>query len=1049
LAPIALAAALVPALRAQTMEDPDFVVEDLAGNYAQPTCFRFVSPTELLVGEKGGVVWDVRNGLKRATPVIDLQQEILNNGDRGLLSLAIDPNFATNGWLYLLYVVDPNGDGDDSEQESFGRLTRYTTALDASGNLVADPASRVVLIGATWSEGFPSLHLSHAPGDLRFASDGSLFISAGDGAHFDLTDPGGYDPNGFGAGKFDASEDIGAFRAQSLTSLAGKILRVDPATGLGLASNPFFTGSATDHQSRIWAMGLRNPFRISLIPGTGPVDQLYVCNVGWETWESLYHCNGGENFGWPCREGPVDCSSYSTIDPHGECDDPSIFTAPLFTYHHYMYNEQYNPDFVGQCCVGMMVYNGTEYPASYTGRLFVADYASEWIRSVLLIDGAVAQSDRFARDVGHPVDLEPDPRNGDILYASMSAGVIRRIRYTKANQPPVALATVAPTSGPSPLAVSFDATASYDPELAPLTYDWDFGDGSAHSKSAVASHTYVSSGAYFPVLVVTDPAGNTASTVRTIAVDNSPPSVTIDDPANGSFFVVGQPVAFDATAADKEDDAAGLPLTVQWIVDLVHDHHVHPAWATLNGAHVTYVPPVHGESVYLHVTLVATDSGGLTTSKDFVLYDQNAKPVPHLVSVSSLTPRFGHPIVATGHVHWAGHGDADLLFDWGDGSTDRFRASHFVDCTPKHFYAAPGAYELRFSTSDGTDTESVGEPILVRPLYPEVAFFAPLVASHWIPVDQQYTIANDFVTLLGRAGLGGRMFSSGDETALETWMTDYLQDLPRDWLVCLDVGASAAYDGQNNDSLAEKWLNAGNGIVWTGFNPFADYLLPDGTESNQGAGSFALDELLDAAKPHLVDGHGKMKLAADAGEIPSLQPFDSSTALMTSRLNSDWTVAKLYASTGKTPVVSDALLIKNSKGGEYAQFYCVNDSKLPRKAVLRDFLISHVYANLPKGPPSFALVSPAPMERILATQPTFVWDATPEAMSWLVEVATDATFANPVFTATVMRSTKTVGTTASVQCTTPLQSGKSYSWRVSSRDAFGSITTPTRAFHVQ
>jgi hypothetical protein len=70
-------------------------------------------------------------------------------------------------------------------------------------------------------------------------------------------------------------------------------------------------------------------------------------------------------------------------------------------------------------------------------------------------------------------------------------------------------------------------------------------------------------------------------------------------------------------------------------------------------------------------------------------------------------------------------------------------------------------------------------------------------------------------------------------------------------------------------------------------------------------------------------------------------------------------------------------------------------------------------------------------------------------MSWLVEVVTDATFANPVFTATVMRSARTVGTTASVQCTTPLQSGKSYSWRVSSRDAFGSITTPTRAFHVQ
>src|SRR6185369_5243685 len=145
---LAFGGALAPTLRAQTLQDPDFVVEDLAGTYAQPTCFRFASATEFLVGEKGGVVWDVRDGSKRATP-----------------------------------VIDPNQDGNDSEQESFGRLTRYTPALDANGNRVADPASRLVLIGATWSEGVPSLHLSHAVGDLRFASDGSLFLSAGDGAH--------------------------------------------------------------------------------------------------------------------------------------------------------------------------------------------------------------------------------------------------------------------------------------------------------------------------------------------------------------------------------------------------------------------------------------------------------------------------------------------------------------------------------------------------------------------------------------------------------------------------------------------------------------------------------------------------------------------------------------------------------------------------------------------------------------------------------------------------------------------------------------------------
>jgi len=628
--------------------------------------------------------------------------------------------------------------------------------------------------------------------------------------------------------------------------------------------------------------------------------------------------------------------------------------------------------------------------------------------------------------------------------------VIRRIRYTKANHPPVALATVAPSSGASPLAVTFDATASYDPELSPLTYDWNFGDGSPHATTAIAAHTYASAGTYQASLVVTDPIGNTASLTQPIAVDNSPPAiVSIDDPAPGSFYHVGVPVAFDATVADAEDDAAGVPLTVEWVVDLVHDHHTHPDWATLNGAHVSYSPPLHGEGVYLHVTLNVTDSGGLTTSQGFDLYDADAEPEPHLVAVSTVTPRLGHPVVATGHLHWAGRGDADLTFDWGDGSRDAFRASHLVDCVPSHLYSAPGTYSLRFSASDGTDTETVIQPITVRPLWPEVAFFAPLVASHWIPVADQYTIASDLVAAMNAAGLAGRMFSSGDQAELEAWMTDYLHDSPRDWLVCLDVGASVAYAGQNGGSLAERWINSGNGVVWTGFNPFSQYLTTAGEEKNQGAGAFALDELLDALTPQLVAGSGHMGLAADAGDIPSLQPFDSVTALMTGRLNASWTVQKLYASTGTTPVVSDALLLKNTKGGEYAQFYCVDDATLPREAVLKEFLISHVYAKLGKGPKSFALISPVAKARLTDPQPTLVWGTTPEASSWLVEVVLDSAFSEPVFTATVVRAPGSVNPTASVQVGSPLQSGQRYRWRVTARNNFGSNTSPSRAFRMQ
>jgi glucose/arabinose dehydrogenase len=176
---------------------------------------------------------------------------------------------------------------------------------------------------------------------------------------------------------------------------------------------------------------LRNPFRFCLVPGTGPIEQLYICNVGWETWEAVDACRGGENFGWPCNEGPAVQTSYSNIDLLGDCDDPSLFTPPLWCYHHYKYVPPMSPDFVGQCTTGVCVYTGTEYPSTYQGRVFLCDYESEWIRSLAVIDGVAARSDRFSTQADHPVDITSDPRNGDLLYSALSADMIRRIRYSK------------------------------------------------------------------------------------------------------------------------------------------------------------------------------------------------------------------------------------------------------------------------------------------------------------------------------------------------------------------------------------------------------------------------------------------------------------------------------------------------------------------------------------------------------------------------------------------------------------------------------------------
>ena len=345
--------------------------------------------------------------------------------------------------------------------------------------------------------------------------------------------------------------------------------------------------------------------------------------------------------------------------------------------------------------------------------------------------------------------------------------------------------------------------------------------------------------------------------------------------------------------------------------------------------------------------------------------------------------------------------------------------------------------------------DTVKQPIDVLPHFPAVALFTPLIAQHWIPIDVQWDIASTLSADLQAAGFEARIFGAGDQAALEAWMEDYLPDSPRDWLLCLDVGASVAYAGQNRGSLAERWLGAGKGVCWTGFNPFAQYLTSDGDDLNLKAGPFALDELLNAAVPQLVSGSGHMVLQPAGADLPALQPFDSTCALVTSKLNAGWSVAELYASDGSTPPVSDALVVRNTHGGEYAQFQCVNDATLPREAILRDFFLTHVYAHLPSGPKPFDLVSPAANARHVGATPTLTWSAGQGATSWLVEVAHDSAFRNPVFTTTVPRDAKLTGPNASVKVTPPLAGHRNYYWRVTARNDFGAVVSEIRAFTVK
>jgi glucose/arabinose dehydrogenase len=433
---------------------PGFTVENAFPDafFNLPVQVVFLPDGRKLVVQANGRVWTIQaDGTQLPTPFIDLSVEVRSGGDLGMLGAAIDPDFTQNRWVYLTYTVDPNMDGIDNDADHFARLTRYRAS--AANPNVADLATRQVLIGATWPFGIPSLSHSHTTGAIRFARDKTLLLGAGDGAHYEKADRGGLDPLGFGYGKTDSTEDMGAFRSRSLNSLSGKILRVNKDNGSGLSSNPFWNGDPISDRSRIWVYGLRSPFRFSVRPGTGSTNPnqgqpgaIYIGDVGWNSYEELnIVTQGGKNLGWPCFEGPSAQPDYEAIESTqagntnvlcatpANPENPASPTPPQLWWHHSDPQSSNPPGWTGATAVGGVFYAGNAYPPLFQGRYYLADFISGWIRSVEVDsnNNYINWSD-FVWDADWPVDIEADPLSGDLFYVAYFAGEVRRIRYTGA-----------------------------------------------------------------------------------------------------------------------------------------------------------------------------------------------------------------------------------------------------------------------------------------------------------------------------------------------------------------------------------------------------------------------------------------------------------------------------------------------------------------------------------------------------------------------------------------------------------------------------------------
>ena len=714
--------------------------------------------TDASTWERDGRVWIVDPDEPLAQPLLDISAEVGGWRDHGLLGFALHPAFRQNGYVYVLYVVDRhhlmncnssqpgapvcNGSYNASTNEYFaatiGRITRYRAIkhpgdVDYARARSIDPASRLVLLGETPQTGCPVLYESHSVGSLVFGEDGSLFAGCGDGGSYSVTDPGSIDHTYYvqalADGIIKPKENVGAFRSQLIDSLAGKVLRIDPATGDGLANNPFYDpAEPRAAKSRVWALGLRNPYRMTLRAGSGNHDpaandpgSLYIGDVGWSTWEDLHVSHSGrENFGWPLYEGMTAHTDYVNQSPYnqdapnplfgqGACGDqyfrfrdllkqdtlgtPSypnpcntsqqvpvsidrfLHSRPVIDWRHGAVNARWaafnndtaeNPQigqpntqgtwivtgspFQGNASTGGSWYTGDQFPATYKNTYFHGDYGGQWIQNVVF-DAATETPTAvraFGTALGGVVAIREHPLTGDLYYISW-ATFVRKISYVgTGNRAPVANATADRTFGPAPLAVQFSSAGSSDPDGNPLTFLWNFGDGTATSTAANPGHTFNVAGggpaAFTVTLTVTDSLGASTPATLLVSPNNTPPTATITSPLDGSSYSMSGVSQVPLTAILGDAETGTGSLTCEWQVFLHHNQHTHEDPIINACSSVATISPIgcDAEEIYFfRIHLRVRDPQGLQIEKTSDIFPDctsNPPPVanPDSASVSPL-----------------------------------------------------------------------------------------------------------------------------------------------------------------------------------------------------------------------------------------------------------------------------------------------------------------------------------------------------------------------------------------------------------------------------
>ncbi len=423
------------------------VAENVADGLGVITDFAFLAAEKMIVSDRKGRLLLVDKGQIQWEPIFaDFKSRVgASFADRGLTSVTVHPDDVNQ--VYVSYQYDPEPLRDRTGPK-MNRVSRFLVNPDGK-SLNMD--SEVILLGkceknTTWygSDCIPCTGESHTLGQVQFGPDKQLYVSVGEGYTFE-----GH--LWWGRGYYDVPRNW--LGPMDKNFLGGKILRLHPGTGQGLSDNPWFDGNADSARSKIWTLGLRNPWRASFVPkAPNQAPSLLVGQVGWASFEAITVAKSGVNGGWPCFEGIVETPSAILVKgkepPAGVTSVDNAKTQACLDFYAGRYPDvpPFSPatnaltlDHSGKSAAIIMGsflsgFGNDQYPERYQETFLFADYVSSKAYSVkwdVQGDKPVGTPVLFGATLDEPVSFKYNPYNGFTYYAAMckrcsKMGAIRR-----------------------------------------------------------------------------------------------------------------------------------------------------------------------------------------------------------------------------------------------------------------------------------------------------------------------------------------------------------------------------------------------------------------------------------------------------------------------------------------------------------------------------------------------------------------------------------------------------------------------------------------------